>query len=236
MPVLDEAVEAQSTSAEVVVIVEDDRRVSELLAERFAAVGLPVSLALSVDDGCLAIAAALGAGVRRIAVLLDLMFDRYDPNEGLELLVWLSRRSPGEQERVNVVVRTSAIDADTRRRALDAGAKAFHAKSSANELARTQSDVLTYVGRDGLVSSQLVEVVDIDEAAREMEIRYVTSNSEAIRGVLDLEFVPRGSCVPGGSFWLDTYRRFESGGMVYSNRARLVDAAEDERILRQYLP
>ena len=87
-----------------------------------------------------------------------------------------STRSPdfrrASHERLSVLVRTSAGDDQTRDAVIDRGATEFITKS--DDPTRTVESILVYLGRDVRVASTLIEIVDVDEIRREVEIRYRT--------------------------------------------------------------
>lgn len=223
---------ARMALVESFLVVENDPEVAEYFCTELTAEGAPAKKAATISEGWQEVNGLLEQGVQRLVILLDLMFENHDTGEGLGFLRDLSKLSQFK-ERISVIVLTGAGDALTKNDVLSIGACEFHVKGG--DPAPVIEDILLYLGREIRVSTSLLEVVDTDELAREMDVRYRTPEGSILRCTLDFQLAPRMTLVPGGSFWFDIHKRFKEGRVILEASCRPVDKAEDARSLRELL-
>src|SRR5262249_16160585 len=152
----------------------------------------------------------LETGTAHLVILLDLMFGRGNPFEGLTFLGELSRMQEFH-DRVSVIVFSGATDQEIRKTAASYGACEFYRKGSDPD--PVVQELLAYTGKQVRVDSGLVEIVDIDFEKGEMDVRYRRRDVDTVRCTLDLRIAPKEARIPGGSFWFDTYKRYDDGIM-----------------------
>lgn len=218
---------------ESVLVVENDTDVSEYFRSELADAGIPIRVATSVKTAWEQVHTLLDQNVTQLVILLDLMLERQDPSEGLQFLADLNRLPAFAEEKVSVVVLTGDSNPKTRSDVISYGAREFYSKGG--DPAVVLSELLAYVGRQVRVDTTLLEILDVDETKREMEVLYRGPDARTIRCTLDLQFAPREARIPGGSFWFDTYKRFQDGMMRYETVGRPVDEDKDRKALNQVL-
>jgi len=217
----------------MVLIVENDRDVSGYFHAELVREGVPTETALSIPDARRHVRMQLEQKVSHLVILLDLMFERGDPSEGLTFLGELNRLSEFVDDRISVIVFSGATDQKTRETVISCGARQFYAKGS--NPSPVLQELLAYTGKQVRVASGLLEIVDIDFVKGEMDVRYRMHDDAAVRCTLDLQLAPKEARVPGGSFWFDTYKRYEDGTMKYENSGRRVDEEADMKVLDEIL-
>ncbi len=227
----------QSLSAtaftEAVLLVENDPEIVRHYQRKIANDGVEILEALRISDARRKVSELVDQDVQTIVVLLDLMFDEHDTEEGLTFLRELKRLDPFKEARWNVVVLTGADDPQTKAEVSSAGIRAFHTKPADPEL--VMQDIRYYLGKETSVASSLLEIVHVDNETGQMDVRYRTSHGANVRCTLDWELAPLEARVAGGSFWLDVSKHFEAGRAVYRSSGRLVDAAHDADFFKEFL-
>jgi len=218
---------------EAVLVVENDREIATYYVEEMEARGITAEKALTISDAWDKWRGFSEQEVKHAVILLDLMFDRHDVTEGREFLRKLSREPEFIEHKVNVIVLTGVGDAQTKQDILSDGAREFHVKGG--DPKRVLDDVMLHLGRNVLVTTSLLEVVEIDESKHEMYVRYRASEENNIRCTLDVQFAPKEARVPGGSFWLEVFKHIRDGQISFQALGRAVDIEEDAQCLSELL-
>jgi CheY-like chemotaxis protein len=229
-PVLEQT---QTTLAEAVLIVEDDDRTANQFLRLVESNHVYCTIASNTSEASRKLNLLLQRGIQRLVILLDLMFEQDDPREGINFLQDISRLPEFGAGRINIIVLTGDDDAETREEALSNGAREFYVK--AVDPSPVVRDILAYLNKDVRVAMSLLEIVDIDDSGREMEVRYKTPQGTSVRCTLDSQVAPIAARVPGGSFWFDVYKRFDDGQMLFQFRCRPVNREKDADALRKFL-
>ena len=84
------------------------------------------------------------------------------------------------------------------------------------------------------IATTLCEVVDVDYGKRTVNLR-VRINDLILGIVSPIAFCPTPACVPGGSFYLDVYKKENNGQLEYVLRSRGVDEAVERMELAKIL-
>jgi CheY-like chemotaxis protein len=221
-------------SVEVVLLVDDDDDIVTYFRDYLTKQNIEAVSAEDIASAVNELELLLKRDAERIIIVLDLMFERQDWREGYDFLLQLSTHPAFRGGKIDVIVLTGAEDEDgsIRERVIDAGAQEFYQKGG--DLRLPMQSILTYLGRRTLLKSALIEVVDIDDMRSEADVRYRNTN-RAIRCKLDVDLIPRDARIPGGSFWLDSYKRFSNGQMEVISIARTIDYEQEATLLRSLL-
>jgi CheY-like chemotaxis protein len=221
-------------SLEVVLLVDDDDDIVTYFRDYLAKQKVEAVSAEDIASAENELELLLARDAQRIVIILDLMFEHQDWEEGYDFLLKLSEQPAFRTGRIDVIVLTGAEDEDgsIRERVLEAGAQEFYRKGG--DLRLPMQAVLTYLGRRTLLKTALIEVVDIDDLRSEADVRY-RATDHTIRCKLDSDLIPREARIPGGSFWLESYKQFSNGQMEVISVARTVDYEQEATLLKSLL-
>jgi DNA-binding response OmpR family regulator len=227
--------EPEVTVAEAALVVEDDRRVSNHLLRQIKSTGIHCVAGFSGDDAHRELNRLREQGCERLVIILDLMLSENDTREGRNFLKNLQELPEFEEKKLHVIVLTALDTAEVREEVRMHGAREFFVKPQKAEL--IANEVLAYLGKPVRVGKTLLEVVDLDDDEREMEVRYRPDEGPAVHYTLDARMAPNAARVPGGSFWFDVLKHWDNteGQMVYEERCRAVNKDLDKDALSRLL-
>ena len=87
-----------------------------------------------------------------------------------------------------------------------------------------------------LVSSVILEVLDVDDLARTVTLNYRGKSGSVVGTIIyPIDFCPETARIPGGAFYVDKFKIDSKDGPKYVSRTRGVDPEQERRILEELL-